>query len=175
MIQHTYILDTNVYGELLIEPNSDELVKKIRRNKSYFIYGVDIIEQELSETPLHIKYKGDVTQKLLIELFELLSDEIITVTSLAGHLAEDYFRRYKELSKSGKYPIIKEKYDEKNLKIDFQIIAIASIRSVDIVVSSDKRTMLSQLARDVYDHINKMNGLRTPELLEYEKFKERCI
>jgi len=52
MIQKTYILDTNVYGELLIE------------------------------------------------LFESLSDEIITVILLSRHLAEDYFKKYKELSKS---------------------------------------------------------------------------
>lgn len=171
MIQKTYILDTNVYGELLIEPNSDMLVKKIKMNKSFFIYGVDLIERELSETPLHIKYKGRIAQKLLVELFESLSDEILTLTPLAKYLADDYFKKYKELAKSGKYKL-KQKYDEKSLKTDFQIIAIASISSVNIVVSSDKRTMLSQLASDVYAHINKINGLRTPELLEYKKFKE---
>ena len=96
MIQHTYILDTNVYGELLIEPNTDELVRKIRRNKSFFIYGVDVIELELSETPLHMKYKGKTTRKLLIELFESLSDEIITVNPLAKYLAEGYLKKHKE-------------------------------------------------------------------------------
>ena len=108
----------------------------------------------------------------MIGLFELLSDEILTVTPLAKHLAEDYFRRYKELAKLGKYKVIKEKYDEENLKIDFQIIAIASIKAIDVVVSSDTRTMLSQLAKDVYAHINRINNLRIPELTEYEKFKE---
>lgn len=169
MIQKTYILDTNVYGELLIEPNSDRLVKKIKTNKSFFIFGVDIIEQELSETPLHIKHKGEIAQKLLIELFETLSDEIITITPLAKHLAEDYLKKSKELAKKHK---ISKKYDEKNLIIDFQIIATASLNSVDIVVSSDKRTMLSELSQKVYSLINKINGLRTPELLEYKKFKE---
>ena len=107
----------------------------------------------------------------MVELFESLSDEILTLTPLAKYLADDYFKKYKELAKSGKYKL-KQKYDEKSLKTDFQIIAIASISSVNIVVSSDKRTMLSQLASDVYAHINKINGLRTPELLEYKKFKE---
>ena len=172
MIQHTYILDTNVYGELLIEPNTDELVRKIRRNKSFFIYGVDVIELELSETPLHMKYKGKTTRKLLIELFESLSDEIITVNPLAKYLAEGYLKKYKESAKSGKYKITKEKYDEESLKTDFEIIAIASIRGIDIVVSLDKRTLLSHLAKDVYMHINSINGLRTPKLIEYERFKE---
>ena len=172
MIQHTYILDTNVYGELLIDIDREELTKKIRTNKSYFVYGINVVEGELSKTPITIKYKGKPARKLLIGLFELLSDEILTVTPLTKHLAEDYFKRYKELAKSGKYKIIKEKYGEKSLRIDFQIIAIASIKAIDVVVSSDTRTMLSQLARDVYAHINKINGLRTPELIEYKNFKE---
>ncbi|MCH8004453.1 MAG: hypothetical protein IH934_07545 [Nanoarchaeota archaeon] len=172
MIQRTYILDTNVYGEILIDPNSDELARKIRRNKSFLIYGVDLVERELSETPLHMRYKGSITRRLLIELFESLSDEIIIVGPLAEHLAEDYFKKYKELSKSGKYKIVKERYDEKSLKTDFEIIAVASLKGVDVVVSSDKRTLLSQLAKDVYAHINSIDGLRTPELIEYKKFKE---
>lgn len=175
MIQKTYILDTNVYGEILIEPKSEQLVKNIKTNKSFFIYGVDIIGDELSDTPKHIMYKGKITQKLLTDLFETLADEIITVTPLAYHLAKDYLNRYKAFAKSGKYKIIKQKHAEKSLRTDFQIIAIASILSVDIVVSSDKRTMLSELAKDVYGIVNKSNGLRTPELVEYTKFKEVCL
>ncbi len=172
MIQKTYILDTNVYGELLIEPNREELVQKIETTKTFFIYGVDVIENELSETPAHVEYRGKTTRELLLTLFKLLADEIINVTPLAKHLAEDYFKKYKKLAKSSKYKITKQEYDEKSLKTDFQIIAIASLKSADIVVSSDKRTMLSQLAKEVYAYINKINNLRTPELLEYKRFKE---
>ena len=171
-MQKTYILDTNIYGELLIEPNSDELIQKIKTIKHFFIYGVDVIEKELSETPSHVKYGGKMTREVLFTLFDSLVDEIIKVSPIAKYLAEEYHKKYRELAKSGKYRITKEKYDKKNLKIDFQIIAIASIKSVDIIVSADKRTMFSQLAKDIYVHINKINSLRTPELLEYEKFKE---
>ncbi len=172
MIQNTYILDTNVYGEILVEENREELVQKIETTKAFLIYGIDAIEKELSETPNHVKYRGEATRKLLLTLYKSIIDETINVTPLAKHLAGKYFKKYKELAKSGKYELIKQKYNEKSLKTDFQIIAIASISSVDIVVSSDKRTMLSQLAKDVYAHINKMNNLKTPELLEYKKFKE---
>jgi len=172
MIQKTYILDTNVYGKLLIEPNREELIQKIKTTKNLFIYGVDIIEKEVSETPSYVKYRGEMTRKVLFTLFDLLVDEIIKVSPIAKYLAEEYYKKYKELTKSGKYGISKEKYDERNLKIDFQIIAVASIRCVDIVVSADKRTMFSQLAKYIYAHINKINNLRTPELLGYEKFKE---
>ena len=172
MMQKTYILDTNVYGELLLEPKREELLQKIETAKTFFIYGVDVIENELRETPSHVKYKGKATRDLLLTLFKILVNETIAVTPLAKHLAEDYFKKYKELAKPGKYRLMKQKYDEKSLKIDFEIIAVASLTSVDIIVSSDKRTMLSQLSKDVYSCINKMNDLRTPELLEYKKFKE---
>lgn len=91
MIQKTYILDTNVYGELLIEKESLEVIRKIERDKS----------------------------------------------------------------------------------IDFDIIAVASLKSVDVVVSADKRTMLSQLSTETYDIINKINYLRTPKLVDYFEFRER--
>ena len=46
-----------------------------------------------------------------------------------------------------------------DLKIDFEIIAVASLKGVDVVVSADKRTMLSRLAAETYSIINKINGL----------------
>ncbi len=171
-MQNKIILDTNVYGEILVEENREELVKKIKEDKSSVIYGVDIIEEELSETPSEIKYKGKELKKLLIDLFETISKEIINITPLAKYLAEDYFRRYKKLSKTKKYNINKEKYSEKNLKIDFEILAIASLNSIDIVVSSDIRTMLSQISKDICKYINNQNKLRTPRLLDYKSFKE---
>jgi len=169
MIQKTYIFDTNVYGELLIEPNREELVERIETTKTFFIYGIDVIEKELSQTPNHVTYRGEVTREVFLTIFKLLSDKIINIPPIAKYLAESYFNKYKELSKKHK---ISKKYNEKNLMVDFQIIAVASLNSVDIVVSSDKRTMLSDLSTKVYSQINRLNSLRTPELLEYKKFKE---
>lgn len=175
MKEEIIILDTNAYGELLLEENSEELIQKIRTDKFRLIYGVDVIERELEKTPLELKYKGQELRKLLVDLFESLSDKIIKVTPLVKHLAEDYFNRYKKISKTKAYKKVKAKYSEENIKIDFQIIAIASLNSIDIVVSSDTRTMLSQIAKDVYKHINKLNRLRTPKLIEYKKFKEEYL
>ena len=87
--------------------------------------------------------------------------------------------KYNELRKSGKYfKIIKDKelkYKEKDLKVDFEIIAVASLKQVDIVVSADKRTMLSKLAAETYDVVNKINGLKTPRLVDYFEFRKRYI
>ena len=83
MKERTVILDTNVYGELLIEENDEELIDKIRTDKKNLIYGIDIIEKELEKTPIEIKYKGKELRKLLIDLFESLSDEVINITPLS--------------------------------------------------------------------------------------------
>ena len=115
----TYILDTNVYGELLIDKN--------------------------------------------LKLFPL-----------SEHLASEYYKKFNELRKSGRYyKSLKskiKKYTKEDLKVDFQIIAIASIKNLDIVVSTDKRTMLSEIAEETYNKINKINSLRTPKLVKYSEF-----
>jgi len=179
MIQHTYILDTNVYGELLTESDREVLVQKISTNKTTIIYGVDVIELELKNAPKDVKYKGIFFRNALMELFESLVDEVMKVTPIARYLAVEYFKKYVQLKNSGKYyNLIKDKrkkYSEDDLKVDFQIIAVASLNSVDVVVSSDTRTMLSDLSKDVYEYVNKINGLRTPKLIEYEDFKENYL
>ena len=67
------------------------------------------------------------------------------------------------------------KYGKKDLKVDFEVIAIASLKGVDVVVSADKRTMLSRLATETYSIVNKINGLRTPKLVDYFAFRKRYL
>ena len=179
MQNKTYILDTNVYGELLIEEKSEELIKEIENDKSLYIYGVDIIEGELHDVPSDKKIKGDIFRSVVLSTYKSLIDEELILSPLAKYLANEYFKRYIGLRKSGRYyKIIKNKeikYKEEDLKIDFEIIALASIKNIDIVISADKRTMLSKLATETYNIINKINGLKTPNLIDYFKFKRRYI
>ncbi len=179
MMQKTYILDTNVYGEILVEPNREQIVKKLKTAKYFFIYGVDVIEKEIDNSPKDIKYKGQFFRTALLSLFEVIVKEIIKVTPITEYLANQYFKKYKELETSGRfYKLIKDKrkkYSETDLKIDFEIIAAASLKGVDIVVSADKRTMLSKLAAETYDIVNAINGLRTPKLIDYFEFRKRYL
>ncbi|MEK6948855.1 MAG: hypothetical protein AABX34_01445 [Nanoarchaeota archaeon] len=178
-MMNTYIFDTNVYGEILVEQNREEIVHKLKTAKSFFIYGVDVIEKEIDNSPKDIKYKGQFFRTALLSLFEVIVDEIIKVTPITEYLANQYFKKFKELEASGKfYKLIKDKrkkYSETDLKIDFEIIAVASLKEVDIVVSADKRTMLSNLAAETYNIINKINGLRTPKLVDYFEFRRRHL
>ena len=179
MIQKTYILDTNVYGEILIEKESVKIINKIEKDRSLFIYGVDVIEHELYDVPTDKKIKGKIFRELVLLTYKSLIDEEIILPPLADYLASRYYKKYLELRKSRKYyklTKVKElKYNEDDLKIDFQIIAVASLKGVDIVVSADKRTMLSNVASETYNIVNKINGLRTPKLVDYFEFRKRYL
>jgi len=177
MIQKTYILDTNVYGELLIEKDSSEIIRRIDRDKSLFIYGVDVIEHELHDVPSNKKIKGKIFRDVVLSTYKSLIDEELILSPIADYLASEYFKKYVELRKSSKYyKIVKDNeltYNEEDLKIDFDIIAVASLKGVDIVVSADKRTMLSKLATETYNIVNKINSLNTPKLIDYFEFRKR--
>lgn len=179
MIQKTYILDTNVYGEILIEKESIKIINRIEKDRSLLIYGIDVIEQELYDVPTDKKIKGKIFRELVLLTYKSLIDEEITLPPLADYLASQYYKKYLELRKSGRYyklTKVKEfKYNEDDLKIDFQIISVASLKGVDIVVSADKRTLLSNMASETYNIVNRINGLRTPKLVDYFEFRKRYL
>ena len=131
MMQKTYILDTNVYGELLIESNSPQIIEKIREDKATYVYGIDIIENELKDSPIEIKYKGKILREAVLSIYKNLIDEELKLFPIAEYMASKYFKKFAELRKSGKYYGLADsktkKYSENDLRIDFQIIAMASL------------------------------------------------
>src|SRR3989344_2349480 len=174
MQNKTYILDTNVYGELLIERNSEEIIKKLEGDSSLYIYGIDIIKKELGKIPAEVKYQNKLFKEAVLSLYKSLVEESLKLFPLSKHLAFEYYKEFDKLRNSGKYykslsPKIK-KYTKEDLNIDFQIIAVASIKNINVVVSTDKRTILSEIAENTYNKVNKMNQLRTPELIKYSEF-----
>jgi len=179
MMQHTYILDTNVYGELLIEPASQEIIKRIKEDKMVYVYGIDIIEDEIKEAPAEVKLGGKILRDAVISIYETIIDEELKLFPVAKYLASEYYEEYDKLRKSGRYYKILDsktkKYTEDDLKIDFEIIAVASLKGIDVVVSMDRRTILSELAEETYKKVNKLNELRTPRLVKYSDFKRRYL
>lgn len=173
MKNRTYILDTNVYGELLIEKNSEEIVQKIETDRLLYVYGINIIEKELRNTPPEIKYQNKLFKEAVLSLYKSLIDENLKLFPLSEHLANEYYKEFDKLRNLGKYRTLSikiKKYTKENLKVDFQIIAVASIMNIDIVVSTDKRTILSEIAEETYNKVNKINNLRTPKLVNYSEF-----
>lgn len=62
------------------------------------------------------------------------------------------------------------------IRVDFMIVACASIYGLDVVYSADNKTLLSKPALKSYSHINLKENFRTPNLLKYKdllvKFRE---
>ncbi len=113
-MRKTYSLDTNVYGELLIEENGPELVQSIKEDKAVFVYGVDIIENELKASPADIKFKGGLLRAAVLAIYNSIIDEELELFPLAKHLASKYFEKFDELRKSGRYYMLidsKKRYD----------------------------------------------------------------
>ena len=179
MIQKTYILDTNIYGELLIDEDSKIIIRELKKDNSIYVYGLDVIGHELEDAPITIKFKGEFLRDAVLSIYKTIVNEELKLYPLADYIASEYYKKFTELRESVKYrevisPKIR-KFTEKDLRVDLQIIAMASLKEIDVVVSTDKRTMLSGIAEETYNLVNKLNGLRSPRLLKYSDFKKRYV
>ncbi len=158
------LLDTNVYGEIILDrKTSMELLGLIPA--AIIIYGSEVIRAELREVSKREKVEDRSKRMLLLNLYDDLTqkeDRTYRTTPSIEILSLQYFDDYSK--NKGK-----KTYEE--IRKDFIIIATASIHGLDIVASSDTKTMLSGEAKKAYETVNEKNQLRIPELLSYEKFK----
>ena len=160
------LLDTNIYGSIIKNKEQDFIKDKVRKKKGIILYGASIIWKELKDVPRVVKFEERSLQLTLLGLYERLIDDEITVSIDMIRLAEDYFKVYEELG--GNIPRVK-------IINDFIIVACASIKELDIVVSEDENSMLNSLAIKSYKIINKIQERRTPNFMKYEDFRRLLI
>ena len=98
----------------------------------------------------------------LLRLYDDLVKKSYDLNSEMENLAGQYYELYQNLG--GTFPKIE-------MMNDFLIIACASLKNLDVVVSHDTKTMFHELAIKAYTSVNKINNLRLPEFIGYEKFK----
>lgn len=156
------LLDTNIYG--LIVKDAD--VVKIRYNvpkKKDIIYGIDIIRKELRNTPKKAKILDKNLRVSMLTIYDTFVGKHTIITSeKMESIAKKYYSTYKKLG--GMMP-------PKELEKDYTIVACASLKDMDIVVSNDKHTMLGDFSRKAFDIVNDVLGISTPNFWEYNKFK----
>ena len=158
------LLDTNVYGQLIL----DKAVAKDMLDlmpSLLLIYGSEVVRAELRDVSKKEKVEDKSKRMLLLNLYDALTqeeDRTYRTTPFIEILSLQYFDEYSKLEG-------KKGYEE--LRKDFVIIATASIHGLDVVVSSDTKTMLSDEAKEAYENVNDKNQLRTPQLLVYEELK----
>src|SRR3989338_1933374 len=155
------IFDTNIYGHLLQEKDIEKLQKAIRENKELTVYGYTPIRKEIRAIPKITQLSRKTRNALLALYDQITSDHFLQDSEQISNLAECYSKRYKELG--GTYSF------ETNIKIDFMVVACASIYGLDIVYSNDSRTLVSKIAVMAYGGVNTTVKLRTPCFYDYKK------
>ncbi len=155
------MLDTNIYGRMVIDDELDEIKESI--NRKLIVYGSEVIRKEIRRGAPRwtIKYPKNLKMDLL-RLYDSLVKHNIAVTPEISQLADNYYLVYAEFGgRLAKPDIIS----------DLVIVACASIKGLDIVVSQDKNTMLDVNFQKIYRLVNKLIGKRNPTFLDYEEFK----
>lgn len=156
------LLDTNIYGEIIIDPEIDA-IKSMLRSKGMIIYGTSIIRKELRAVPKGQTFSdGNLRTHLLGLYHEIVGNHEIDMTNEMMETANAYYIAYKEFGGA--------KSKEKIFN-DFLIVANASVKEMDIVVSEDEKSMLAENAIRAYSLVNKIRGKRLPDFIGYEHFK----
>lgn len=159
------LFDTSVYGRLIYELEILEKIKEKYKEK-FVIYGCSTIRKELKETPKHIIHGKKRVQIELLNIYDsfiIKENHNLKYNELVETLARDYFKKYKKNDGA---------LSQDTIKNDLIIVATATIYQLDIIISRDKRSMLSTSAINAYKEVNKIYGLKDPEWREYEDFKK---
>jgi len=153
------IFDTNIYGLLLKEKDVAEIEEKIRLEKDFIVYGYVLVRKELRDIPKVTKLSKK-TRILLLSMYDRITgNHLFQNSAKITNLAKKYYDYYRY--QGGIYGW------DTNIRIDFMLVACASLHGLDIIYSADDRTLLSKKALKSYKHINIKENLRTPEFLDY--------
>ena len=159
------LFDTSVYGRLIYELEVLEKIKK-EYKKEFIIYGCSTIRDELRKTPKNVLLEKRKAQILLLEIYDsfiVKENHDLKFNKLVEDLYKEYLKEYKGQEGS---------LSEESIKNDFIIIATATIYQLDLVISGDKKSMLSNKAVKSYEEVNREYGLKNPKWREYEDFKK---
>lgn len=156
------LLDTNIYGLLVIDSERRTVHKKIHASPHFF-FGFDIIRKELRRTPKNLIFQDKNLRIDLLSLYDDVVKKTYPTDQEIELLAEDYWKAYHEIG--GRIP-------RNEIINDFLIVACATIKQLDIVVSEDKHSLLAEYPLQVYSLVNERQGLRTPQGISYQRLKE---
>ncbi len=160
------ILDTNIYGKLVEDKEMMNKVANGIANHEFIIYDASIIKKELRATPKKAIQEFKKLRILLLNIYDSFitkDNQNLQFNKLVEALSNDYFSEYKK-NKGG--------LSDESIKNDLIIVATATIYQLDIIISDDERSMLSEKAVRSYKIINNKYGLKDPIFKMYSKFKK---
>src|SRR3989338_1011213 len=162
------ILDTSVYGELINETEVADTLRKLVPS-AYVIKKTKIIRDELRDISKEAQMEGKSKRNMILQLYDSFvkkDHHDLDATTLIEIIASEFYRQYR---KNGGSKSLKE------MITDLRIVSIASFYSLDIVVSNDQKSMLSEPAITAYGNVCREFSLSIPEFIIYRNFKEMVI
>lgn len=160
-----YLLDANIYGEMVIDKEIEELKEYYRSCRNIIlVYGIkEIIRKELRATPKDSKVGKVKLRSNLLGLYDIFTGKHeVSITEEHKQLANEYYNAYRKFGGSK---------SKEMMFNDLLIVACASSKSMDVVVSEDEKTMLTENAVKAYKFVNNAKNKKTPRFIGYPSFK----
>ena len=159
------MLDTNIY-EFILKYIEKDKIKDMIEKQILVIYGLNIIRRELRDIPKDkIRIGEGKIHNLRVTLLSLydffVGSHQYKLTNEMSELADKYYRVYKVLDGNA---------IKKEIITDLIIVACASLHNLDIVVSEDNKTMLSEKTINAYKSVNTLERIRSPLFIGFKKF-----
>ncbi len=153
------IFDTNVYGLIIDESNSDEIQRRIVSKKDLIVYGYHPIRKELRDIPKITKLSKQIRVRLLCMYDLIIKGHVLQDSDAINDLARAYYEQYRKNGGIHGWDTC--------MKVDFLIVACGSVNCLDVIYSEDNKTMRCEAAVKSYEYVNKRESLRTPGFLKY--------
>ncbi len=157
------IFDTNVYTALLKEGESGRLVVVQAAALGFRFYGFEEVRRELKAAPRVVTNFSKNLRADLLRLYESITAKEYLFEQRMMDLAVEYYTHYRLLGGG---------ISHKDIITDFLIVACASLKQVDAVVSEDCDSMLNVYSRKTYAEVNSRHKLAIPKLWTYDLFKQ---
>jgi len=173
--------DTNIYGLLARDLDRIKLVERLVNDKIMIVYGNKTIRDELRDISKKIRFNGKSLRVDILNLYDqIVKERILKIDKSVIETADNYYKAYREFGGSK---------SKSNIIADFRIVACASVKNrrflsmlrnakhfrhfyeMDIVVSSDEKSMLTENALRAYKLVNSIAKKRTPKFIDFIGFK----
>jgi len=158
------IFDTNVYGNLIDEHDYPVLEHAILADDEFIVYGYSYIRKELRKIPKKTDLSKKARSMLLVLYDSITKGRVLEHMPKIENIAKSYHLLYKQLG--GTYSW------DTSIKIDFLLVACASVNGLDLIYSADRKTMVSRPALKAYEQVNTQRKLSTPTFIDYKKLLE---
>jgi predicted nucleic acid-binding protein len=152
------LIDTSSYNVVLDFDLEREWLTRALENKAVFC-GFSIVRKELRAIPKTNEKDKRFRNHVLSYYDQLVRGHHYLLEPKIEYLANLYLANY-----SG--GISKAK-----LKNDFLIVACATVHRLDVIVTEDRHSLLSSLARKTYQTVNEANRLREPRFYTVQEFE----